>query len=211
VPAPYNGVEGGEVKRELILVIGGARSGKSAFAQQLAQQKATKVLFIATAEAKDGEMVERVKHHRRQRPAHWHTVEESLKLARAIDGAAAYELIIVDCLTLWVSNLLQANEALEPADLEVAVLGATRELLHAYGQGEATLILVSNEVGMGLVPPYPMGRAYRDVLGKVNQLLAAQASRVYLMVAGLAVELSSLGAIPVRDMDNLTLLPDDSA
>jgi adenosylcobinamide kinase/adenosylcobinamide-phosphate guanylyltransferase len=199
------------VKKELILVIGGARSGKSAFAQQLAQRKTEKVLFIATAEAKDSEMVERVKHHRRQRPGHWHAVEEPSKLARAIDGADSYEVIIVDCLTLWVSNLLQANEAQKPAALEVIVLDATQELLHAYEQGEATLILVSNEVGMGLVPPYPMGRTYRDVLGKVNQLLATQASQVYLMVAGLAVELLSLGAIPVRAIDGLTPSSDSSA
>jgi adenosylcobinamide kinase/adenosylcobinamide-phosphate guanylyltransferase len=199
------------VKKELILVIGGARSGKSAFAQQLAQQKAEKVLFIATAEAKDSEMVERVRHHRRRRPDHWHTVEEPLKLARAIDGADSYEVIIVDCLTLWVSNLLQASEAQKMAALEATVLDATRELLRAYEQGGATLILVSNEVGMGLVPPYPMGRTYRDVLGKVNQLLAAQASQVYLMMAGLAVELLSLGAIPVREIDGLAPSPDSFA
>jgi adenosylcobinamide kinase/adenosylcobinamide-phosphate guanylyltransferase len=199
------------VKKELILVIGGARSGKSAFAQQLAQRKAERVLFIATAEAKDSEMVERVRHHRRRRPDHWRTVEEPLKLAQAINEAVPHQVIIVDCLTLWVSNLLQANGAQKPAELETTILGATRELLHAYEQGEATLILVSNEVGMGLVPPYLMGRIYRDILGKVNQLFAVQASQVYLMVAGLACELLSLGAISVRDMDDLAPLPDGSA
>jgi adenosylcobinamide kinase/adenosylcobinamide-phosphate guanylyltransferase len=202
---------GGEVKKELILILGGAGSGKSAFAQQLAQQMAEKVLFVATAEAKDREMAARVRRHRRRRPGHWHTVEERRELARAIGEAASYQVVIVDCLTLWVSNLLQANGVQQPAEQEATVLAAARGLIDAYENGEATLIVVSNEVGMGLVPPYPMGRLYRDVLGRVNQLLAAQANQVYLMVAGLAVELLSLGARSVLDSRGHKALPGDPA
>jgi adenosylcobinamide kinase/adenosylcobinamide-phosphate guanylyltransferase len=199
------------VKKELILILGGAGSGKSAFAQRLAQQKAEKVLFVATAEAKDSEMTMRIRRHRRRRPGQWHTVEEPLELARVIGEAASHQVIIVDCLTLWVSNLLQANEAQEPAEQEAAVLAAARRLVDTCEKGETTLIMVSNEVGMGLVPPYPLGRLYRDVLGRVNQLLAARASRVYLMVAGLAVELMSLGARSALGSHDRPTLPDDPA
>jgi adenosylcobinamide kinase/adenosylcobinamide-phosphate guanylyltransferase len=199
------------VKKELILILGGAGSGKSAFAQQLAQQKAERVFFVATAEAKDSEMAMRVRRHRRRRPGQWHTVEEPLELARAIGEAVSLQVVIVDCLTLWVSNLLQANEAQEPAEQEAAVLDAARGLVDAYKKGEATLIMVSNEVGMGLVPPYPLGRLYRDVLGRVNQMLAARASRVYLMVAGLAIELLSLRARSVLDGRGHKALPGDPA
>jgi adenosylcobinamide kinase/adenosylcobinamide-phosphate guanylyltransferase len=199
------------VKKELILILGGAGSGKSAFAQRLAQQKAENVLFVATAEAKDSEMAMRVRRHRRRRPGQWHTVEEPLELARAIGEAASHQVVVIDCLTLWVSNLLQANEAQEPAEQEAAVLAAARRLVDTCEKGEATLIMVSNEVGMGLVPPYPLGRLYRDVLGRVNQLLAARASRVYLMVAGLAVELRSLGARSVLESHDRPALPDDPA
>jgi adenosylcobinamide kinase/adenosylcobinamide-phosphate guanylyltransferase len=199
------------VKKELILILGGAGSGKSAFAQRLAQQKAEKVLFVATAEAKDSEMTMRIRRHRRRRPGQWHTVEEPLELARVIGEAASHQVIIVDCLTLWVSNLLQADKAQKPSGQEATVLAAARGLVDAYENGEATLIMVSNEVGMGLVPPYPMGRLYRDVLGRVNQLLAAQANRVYLMVAGLAVELMSLGARSVLDSRGYKALPGDPA
>jgi adenosylcobinamide kinase/adenosylcobinamide-phosphate guanylyltransferase len=199
------------VKKELILILGGAGSGKSAFAQRLAQQKAEKVLFVATAEAKDSEMTMRIRRHRRRRPGQWHTVEEPLELARVIGEAMSHQIAIVDCLTLWVSNLLQANEAQKPSGQEATVLAAARGLVDAYEKGEATLIIVSNEVGMGLVPPYPMGRLYRDVLGGVNQLLAAQANRVYLMVAGLAVELMSLGARSVLYSRGYKALPGDPA
>lgn len=199
------------MKKKLILVLGGARSGKSAFAQQLAQQKAEAVLFIATAEAGDSEMMERVEHHRMSRPERWDTVEEPLKLVQAIEGATQHGVILVDCLTLWVSNLLQANGELNQAGLEVSILDATREMLRAYEKGKATLILVSNEVGMGLVPPYPLGRNFRDILGKVNQLVSLQANQVYLMVAGLAVDLLSLGSTQVLNGGDQSVHPDGSA
>ncbi len=185
------------MKKQLILVLGGARSGKSAFAQQLARQRGDKVLFIATAEAKDSEMKERIKRHRATRPQQWDTLEEPLNLAQIIERITQHDVILIDCLTLWVNNLLQANERLTQAASEAAILDATHELLRSYEKGKATLILVSNEVGMGLVPPYPLGRSFRDTLGKVNQLVASTADRVYLMVAGLAVELLSLGSTQV--------------
>ncbi|HEX77831.1 MAG TPA: bifunctional adenosylcobinamide kinase/adenosylcobinamide-phosphate guanylyltransferase [Dehalococcoidia bacterium] len=191
--------------KELILVLGGARSGKSAFAQRLALRKGEKVLFIATAEAKDGEMRERIRQHRAARPRHWRTLEEPLNLVRALEENAQYGVLLVDCLALWVNNfLLQKDKSLTNAARETAILEATQQLLKSYEMGKATLILVTNEVGMGLVPPYPLGRSFRDILGRVNQLVASRADRVYLVVAGLAIELKSLGAEQVLDEGRLS-------
>lgn len=184
------------MKKELILVMGGARSGKSAFAQRLAQSMASRVLFIATAEAGDSEMAERVRRHRDARPKTWDTIEEPLALPKVVAGIIDYSVALVDCLGLWVNNLLLRDEGKtsEP-DMETSVLEATQELLRSYDEGRATLIVVTNEVGMGLVPPYPLGRQFRDMLGRVNQLVASKADRAYLTVAGLPLELKSLASL----------------
>lgn len=186
--------------KELVLILGGARSGKSALAQRLVRLRRTggRVLFIATAEAGDDEMRRRIAHHRASRPADWTTLEVPRDLARAIAASNDYDVAIVDCLGVWVSNLL-ADADPSPADAEAAILEAASQLLAAYEAAAASLILVSQEVGMGLVPPYPLGRAFRDVLGRVNQRLAARADRVYLTVSGLALEMKSLGATTVAD------------
>lgn len=176
----------------LILILGGARSGKSRHAQNLAEAYAVpSVLFVATAEAGDDEMAARIAAHRAARPPHWHTLEEPRHLAVAI---AAWQpqpdLILVDCLTLWVSNLLLSLP--EPLDLTTAeslVQAETEALLKCIETSQATWIIVSNEVGLGLVPPYPLGRLYRDLLGNVNQRLAAAADEVIFMVAGLPMHL----------------------
>lgn len=188
------------MKKELILVTGGARSGKSSFAQRLAQTKGGRVLFIATAEAKDTEMRGRVRRHQAARPEGWDTCEEPLNLAEAIGGITQHDVAIVDCLGLWVNNfLVQYAAGITEAAQENAILDATRELLRSYETGKATLILVTNEVGMGLVPPYPLGRQFRDILGRVNQLVASRADQVYLMVAGLALELKSLANLGLKE------------
>ncbi len=177
---------------ELILVLGGARSGKSAFAQRLAREIGRdKVLFVATAEAGDAEMRERIEKHRRERPPAWRTLEVTRHVGTAIATQVAdAQVVLVDCWTLLVSNiLLDQGESSPGAEVELAVTAEVTELLHASESAETTFIVVSNEVGLGLVPPTPLGRLYRDLLGRANQTLAASADHVYLLVAGLAVDL----------------------
>lgn len=180
--------------KELVLILGGARSGKSAFAEHLASQ-AERVLFVATAQALDASMQVRIAAHRERRPLEWSTVEEPLDLARVVPSALeGHDTCLVDCLTLWVSNLLLAKESHPKAEAEI--LEQVHGLLEAYEESSATWIVVSNEVGLGVVPPTELGSKYRDVLGRVNQAVASRADKVYLMVAGLALEMKSLGALP---------------
>ncbi|WP_322805705.1 bifunctional adenosylcobinamide kinase/adenosylcobinamide-phosphate guanylyltransferase [Thermanaerothrix sp.] len=176
----------------VIFILGGARSGKSRHAQYLAaSHPQARVLFVATAEAGDNEMAARIAAHRAERPSHWHTLEEPRHLAAAITAwQPEPDLILVDCLTLWVSNLLLSlPEPLDPTAAETLVQAETEALLKCMETSQATWIIVSNEVGLGLVPPYPLGRLYRDLLGNVNQRLAATADEVIFMVAGLPMRL----------------------
>lgn len=187
---------------QLILVLGGARSGKSTFAQQLAQRSKRSVAFIATATASDEDMHNRIMLHRAARPPHWYTIEEPLKLAAALHQAAeGADVILLDCITVWLSNWLFSQG--DPQHIETAAvsslytqgaLDAIEELLTTLAALDAskTLIAVSNEVGLGIVPAYELGRIYRDILGLINQRLAAAAERVYLMVAGLGVDIKRL-------------------
>ena len=165
----------------LIFVTGGARSGKSRFAEQraLALGPAGRT-YLATAQTLDEEMRARVERHRAERDAGWTVVEEPLHAARGVRGATT-PLILLDCLSLWISNLLLA------AYPEPEILAAVDDLLDA-GQGK-TLMVVSNEVGSGVVPAYALGRAYRDLLGQANQQIAARADEAYLTVAGLPLRL----------------------
>lgn len=178
------------MNKELVLILGGARSGKSSFAQRLAKRVGSNVLFLATAQAGDDEMAERIARHKASRPATWRTIEEPLELALVLQTeAASADVVIVDCLTLWLSNLLLR----EGGASETEVLGQVDSLLDVYEKGAASYILVSGEVGLGLVPPYPLGRAYRDIMGWMNQKLARRADKVFLMLAGIPLELKSLG------------------
>ena len=180
--------------KELVLVLGGARSGKSAFAERLAKQGG-RVLYVATAEALDEDMERRIAAHRQQRPEEWDTLEEPLKLASTLPPAlAGYDTCLLDCLTLWVSNMLLSMEGNPEA--ESNILAAADKLLEASEKSQAAWIMVSNEVGLGVVPPSRLGSVYRDALGRVNQAVAARADKVYFMVAGLALEMKSLGALP---------------
>ena len=184
---------------ELIFVLGGARSGKSAFAERLAAlrqaQEGGRVLYVATAEALDADMERRIANHRQQRPPEWDTLEEPLHLPTVLPSALdGYDTCLLDCLTLWVSNLLLSMEGNPNAEQEI--LAAAHRLLEVYEQSSATWIVVSNEVGLGIVPPYPLGARYRDALGRVNQAVAARADKVFFMVAGLVLEMKSLGALP---------------
>ena len=190
----------------LILILGGARSGKSAFAERLARKSDRSVVFIATATAGDEEMRERIAHHRAARPASWHTIEEPLDLAGAVLQAGQLaDVLLLDCITLWLNNLYaqtigqRAHESEEVqysalARLDETALQEIEKLLVAVrtlSPGKA-LLVVTNEVGLGIVPAYPLGRLYRDTLGYVNQRLAQAADRVYLMVAGMGVDLKKL-------------------
>ncbi len=176
-----------------ILIIGGARSGKSNFAQELALKSGKKVLFVATAVAGDEEMRQRIEEHQRARPSAWSTLEVTTNVGNEISqqvGGAG--VVIVDCITLLVSNIFgrctdQSSEQIDASLVEQEVTTEIRALLDCVNRVDAGFMMVTNEVGLGLVPANQMGRLYRDLLGKANQLLAQQADEVYLMVAGLPV------------------------
>ncbi len=173
----------------IIFILGGARSGKSRYAQELADRLGPRVLYVATAEALDGEMKARIEAHRRSRPSSWRTLEARAGVAEAIASEKAdAEVVIIDCLTLLVSNLLADGSAGAEA-CEKRVMGEVEDLLALMETAKPDFIVVSNEVGLGLVPPNPLGRVYRDVLGLANQMVARHADEVYLMVAGIPVPL----------------------
>ncbi|PXA91995.1 bifunctional adenosylcobinamide kinase/adenosylcobinamide-phosphate guanylyltransferase [Nostoc sp. 3335mG] len=160
-------------------ILGGARSGKSRHAQALAEALPGRPVFIATAEAWDDEMRDRIARHRADRDARWHSVDAPRALAKAIDAQSGIgAVVLVDCLTLWASNLM-----LDDADIE----RATVDLVEAIGRFDGTLILVANEVGFGIVPDNALARRFRDVAGRINQAVAAVADRVTLVVAGIPV------------------------
>ena len=179
----------------LILVTGGARSGKSTFAEQLAAQLGgDDVLFVATAEALDDDMRRRIAAHRQARPAAWQTEEAPRHVGRRIaQSLGTRSVVLVDCLTLLVSNaLLSLGDEPDAQQAERLAIEEVDQLIEAISRSTATVIVVTNEVGLGLVPPYRLGRIYRDVLGKANQRLAAQADAVYLLVSGLPIDVKKL-------------------
>lgn len=173
----------------LIFITGGARCGKSVFAEKLALEFGTPLCYLATAQALDNEMEDRVKLHRGRRGEQWHTLEEPLDLPRALkecDGR--YQAVLVDCITLWLSNLLFEYERQE-ADIEERIMADVRQLADSLQEMTTPVILVSNEVGMGIVPENRLARLYRDIAGKANQLLAAAADEVHLVVSGIPLQL----------------------
>lgn len=166
------------------LFLGGARSGKSRLAQEAAERHDGPLQYLATAEAFDDEMTQRIDRHRDDRGPRWRTVECPLALPEAI--AACHEgAILVDCLTLWLSNLMLGDHA---------VTARTRNLLKALAATPLPVMIVSNEVGMGIVPDHPLGRAFRDEAGRLNQAVAAAVDATYLVVAGLVLPLRRIDA-----------------
>jgi adenosylcobinamide kinase/adenosylcobinamide-phosphate guanylyltransferase len=168
------------MSKRFVLVGGGARSGKSRFAQALAASLGRRRVFVATAQAFDDEMRDRIDRHRRERGAAFTTVEEPLALPEAIaalDGAAA-DVVLVDCLTLWLSNLLMRDPAAEPA------LRRIDDLARAIAARRCHVVLVSNEVGLGIVPDVPLARAFRDLCGHAHQRLGAEADEIYAALLG---------------------------
>lgn len=179
---------------KLIFILGGARSGKSTYAQQLAKRAERErdggVVFIATAEAGDEEMRARIERHRRDRPPGWETVEAPEGVAAVVTKVSAGRAaVIVDCLTLLVSNLLAGSEDVNGEEAAQRVFHEVEELIEAARTVEAEVILVSNEVGMGVVPSTRLGRLFRDIAGQAHQLLARAADEVYFMLAGLPQKL----------------------
>ena len=195
---------------KLTLILGGARSGKSTCAEKLAHARGGRVFYIATAQALDPEMADRIEKHREQRPDSWHTLEIPHGVARAlknqVDPLVPVDLILLDCLTMLVSNLVLTvtDEDFEPDEARASeVVDAEIEaLLAIIHQSKGDWIMVSNEVGMGLVPPYPLGRVYRDQLGWANRKVAAAANEVYLLVAGMMLPLHKLGISLESRQDN---------
>jgi adenosylcobinamide kinase / adenosylcobinamide-phosphate guanylyltransferase len=173
----------------LVVLVGGARAGKSALAADLAYRRKGEVTYIATGEAGDDEMRSRIERHRAERPAEWTTVEEPLRLREALAALDDGALAVVDCLTLWVANLLKRGDS-EQAIVEEAEAVATAARARA-----APVVVVTNEVGLGIVPATPSGRVYRDLLGRVNSTFVAHADRAGFVVAGRLLPLDPPAAL----------------
>lgn len=190
------------MSKKCILILGGARSGKSSFAQHLASQLGEKVLFVATAAGLDEEMKRRIEEHQKGRPKSWRTLESLTGVGKSIaEHGRDAQVVIVDCVTLLINNVFEeckSSLGLEEVDedlLEKRVTAEMQELIACIGKLDASFVIVSNEVGSGLVPVTMVGRTYRDLLGKANQELARRSDQVYLMIA----------AIPIRMKPSLTL------
>ena len=171
----------------ITLILGGARSGKSSYAQKLVEESGKSVTFLATAQALDEEMFTRIQKHQAERPAHWQTLEIPLDIASHVKEIRS-EVVVLDCVTLLISNLLMKfvkDDIVEEVSFMQAVQQEMEELLAAIRASNHDWLIVSNEVGLGLVPPYQMGRVYRDGLGWANQRLARAAEKVIFMVAGI--------------------------
>ena len=177
------------------LVIGGARSGKSALAERHAAGSGLRVIYVATAEIRDAEMERRIAHHRARRPAEWGLVEAPLGLAEALRTHATKDTcLLVDCLTLWLSNLLFAGQAAQQAENGAAIdcplfKAETDALIETLPTLPGWICLVSNEVGWGIVPMHPVSRCFADEQGRLNQRVAAVCERVTLVAAGLPLTL----------------------
>ena len=202
------------MSKSFILILGGARSGKSRFAQQMAKGLGEKVLFVATGQPLDEEMASRIEEHKRIRPKNWRILEIDVQVGQELKGQIGdVEIVLLDCLSLLVSNVIlnpslplslraeRSNllalragsmknlEGIDFAEAEKRVMDEMEELIECIEKHKGIFIVVSNEVGLGLVPENKLGRVYRDLLGKANQLLAQHADEVYFMVSGIPVRI----------------------
>lgn len=172
------------------LILGGARSGKSSHALKLATEAPNQVLFVATAKPSDAEMADRIQRHQKERPQSWRTLEAPTGIAHRLDQIETPATVIVDCITILVSNVLETISGSHDLpvekfpEAEALVKKEIQQLVEAMGRHRARWILVTNEVGEGIVPVHPLARFYRDLLGRANQTLAAACDEVLLMVAG---------------------------
>lgn len=169
------------LEREITFILGGARSGKSSFAEGLIESSGWDAIYLATGRAWDDEMSERIGHHRARRGSRWITVEEPIDLAGKLESLAGVEkAILVDCLTLWLTNLMMAER-----DIDAEITRLINTLSHLAG----AIVLVSNEVGLGIVPENRMARDFRDHAGRLHQAVAAAAAKVYFVAAGLPLKM----------------------
>lgn len=172
------------MQKRVTFITGGARSGKSAFAESLAAHLPGKRAYLATAQALDAEMVARIEHHRRRRGDAWDTFEEPLAVAELVGKLSGrYDVLLLDCLTLWLSNVMARAEA----DSDVA--GRVEDLAAAITDFRGVSLIVSNEVGLGIVPDNPLARRFRDLAGFLNQRIARTADEAYLMASGIPVKI----------------------
>ncbi len=170
----------------MIFITGGARSGKSQLAVQLAKKLGGKVAFIATARAGDVEMAQRILLHKKARPKEWSTIEEPIDVVSAIASADDCHVVIVDCLTLLLSNLMFEDDGSSETD---AILGEIEGLAKVCSNFSGTVMVVSNEVGMGIVPENELARRFRDLAGRANQIMADYADEVYVCFSGIPVQI----------------------
>ena len=179
--------------KKIILLLGGARSGKSHFAQEYARKNGEKVLFVATATAGDEDMRLRIVKHKKDRPSNWRTLEATTEIGIQIEANAGdAELIIIDCITMLVNNIFSRYDerqfdTMSNAVLEKEVITEIEQLQQCLKKVNASFLIISNEVGLGVVPDNRMGRLYRDILGRANQMLAQTADEVFLLVAGIPI------------------------
>jgi len=172
-----------------IFITGGARSGKSRFAELLALGFGSPLCYLATAQALDGEMTERIRRHCQRRGDAWQTIEEPLQLRQALlDNDGLHKAILIDCLTLWITNLLLLDE--EPGEeTEERIQEEINQLAETLKGTKTPVIIVSNEVGMGIVPEHRLGRIFRDIAGQANQTMAAAADEAWLVASGIPLRL----------------------
>ena len=170
---------------KVLMVTGGARSGKSRFAERLAESYGPQRGYLATGQPGDAEMAERIARHRGRRGDEWQTVEEPLQVTRALlDHDGRFSVLLLDCITLWLSNLLFSGDG-----GVAGALAAVQRFTESFPTLKTPLIVVSNEVGMGIVPEHPLARSFRDLAGEANEMIAARADEVYVTISGLPLKL----------------------
>src|SRR3989337_695808 len=186
--SPDNRFSDSPIHSRLIFILGGARSGKSVYALKLAESIVGKRLYLATAEALDDEMAERIKKHKRGRGNNWTTIEEPVRIADVIAKDKKHDVILLDCLTLWISNLIHEESGVRSQESEV-IDKTINQFASACKNSKINIIVVSNEVGLGIVPDNPLARQFRDIAGYANQKIAEAADEVYFVTAGVPMRM----------------------
>lgn len=181
----------------MILITGGARSGKSQFAENMAQQYGQKILYIATAEAFDDEMKQRILLHQQRRPSSWDTFEGYLNLDEVIENSETYDCILLDCVTILITNMMfyYGDTEVDKMDfekLEQIILYELKKIISAAQTRKKEIIFVTNEIGLGLIPESKLGRHFRDIAGKANQIIAEVSDTVYFLISGIPMQIKGV-------------------